>query len=203
MGRWDELEGRLDISTQDGFVRKPTTEDLDRFEAETNFKLPDDYREYAVTFGPGTLGRGEWKVRTPGFPRDEYHDLARFVERWRNCWLGVPDEDLARIFGVEPAKFRRMVPFCEKENCRGCFAWDPEEVTDAGRHEYGYYFLSGDSRDIPWPRVASSFREFVQVNALGGGFERYYYDCDGQEYGADEWAESGPIMFSQASVRME
>lgn len=160
MGTWDDLKKRLKVYyASEGVVKKPKTRDLDRFERESGFKLPDDYREYARTFGSGTLGKG-WQISTPGFADadDGDVDLARFNHRFSD---------------------RRFVRFCVKEDFHGWFAWDPEDVTDAVRHHYGIYLLGGpqgEDPDAPPIKVAPSFHEFIMSYALGGGFERQQGD---------------------------
>lgn len=174
-GVWDDLEKRLAVRyTSDGKHRKPKPKDLDRYEKESGFRLPDDYREFALTFGPGTFGRG-WQFSTPGFSKTKSHvDLATL-----NHFFQMQKGDLNQSF----------VRFCGKEDFHGWFAWNPEDVTDPAKHEYGIYLLMDD----PPVKVASTFREFVMFYAMGGGFHEY----EGQEPEPGELSLPGPIDFSQ------
>jgi hypothetical protein len=203
MNVWDDLEKRLDIVTQDGLVKKPRVEELDRYEQENGFKLPDDYREFALAFGPGGFGRLEWWFATPGFPKGhDLHDLAISRESWRRCRCdGIKDADLTKQFGIDADRVRRLVPFCNQRLDGEAFAWDISDVTDPERHEYGIYHITFDHP--PMKRVASTFREFVLDYALGGGFERQSYA--GNYYGGDrdmsgDLSQPGPIQFEQSSI---
>jgi hypothetical protein len=61
--------------------------------------------------------------------------------------------------------------FCHSDDFHGSWAWNPEDVTDPGTHEYGIYLLGADGYDGPH-KVASTFHEFVMSYVLGGGFHR-------------------------------
>jgi hypothetical protein len=40
---------------------------LDRYEAKSGFALPRSFREFGLTFGPGTIGPDGWRFAMPGF----------------------------------------------------------------------------------------------------------------------------------------
>ncbi len=158
MGVWDDLKERIEVQfASEGVVRTPSPQDLDRFEQESGFRLPLDYREFAATFGPGTYGWG-WQIETPGFAKSKkknYEGLAGLYRRLEKDYPG-------------------FVIFCGKEDFHGWFAWDSNDVTDPEGHDNGVSLLggpNGDDTDAPPIKVASSFREFVLSYALGGGFE--------------------------------
>jgi hypothetical protein len=175
MGVWDDLKKRIAVRyTSDGKHRKPKPKDLDRYEKESGFKLPDDYREFVLTFGPGTFGRG-WEFSSPGFPKvDSDVDLAYMNRRFQEQNTPLHQDH---------------VRFCGKEDFHGWWAWNPKDVTNPERHEYGIYLLLDD----PPVKVASTFREFVMSYALGGGFQEF----EGQEPEPGELSLPGPISFSQ------
>jgi hypothetical protein len=181
MGDWDELKERLVIRfASEGAARTSSPEDLDRFEAESGFTLSDDYREFAVAFGPGTYGRG-WQIKAPGF-----------------SGAGRGRADLARLYQALQDVHPGLIAFCGKEEFHGWFAWDPEDVTDPVGHDYGVYLLGGPTGGDPDAKpikVASTFREFVMSFALGQGFKRSEFNGGSYEY--DESGASGPISFSQ------
>jgi SMI1 / KNR4 family (SUKH-1) len=195
---WTDLEARLEVSTQDEEVKRPTPEDLDGFEAEFGFRLPDDYRDYALTFGPGELGRHEFGFCTPGFPRANRLDLAKTNREWHDDTLARSDDKtLTRRFG-DAGRARRFVLFGYTAGIGDRFAWDPAGVTDAERHEYGIYIIPEGGNASSVVRVAASFREFVMDYALGDGYERQFDD-----YLASEPTErdgTGPIQFGQPSL---
>lgn len=175
MGVWDDLERRLEVHYTSGDeVGKPKPEDLDQFEQESGFRLPVEYREFALTFGPGTFGRG-WQFSTPGFSDiQSYENISRLNKRFHSQ-------------GLYPGFFL----FCGKEDFHGWFAWNSEDVTDPDKHEYGIYLLLND----PPVKVASTFHEFVMFYALGGVFERQEEGDQGNE--PDDSDMTGPIGFSQ------
>jgi len=152
-------------------VLKPKVKDLDQYEKESGFKLPDDYREFARTFGPGTFDG--WQISTPGFPNAEHEvDLAKLNERLRRSYLP------------------NFVRFCGKEDFHGWFAWNPEDITDPVKHHYGVYLLGGLRGEDPEAqpiKVASSFHEFFISYALGGGFEL-------QQKGARSKKSGDPVL---------
>jgi len=195
---WDEFEGRLMtvVPFGDG-VRKPTIEDLDRFEAEFGVKLPASYRDYALTIGPGEIGRNAFEITTPGFPEAPNLDLTANVRMWKDRVIErKSDEALARSYG-DPMRARRLLPFGWVVEIGHGFAWDPEDVGEGGGDEYGVYFIDVDSfGEDAVAKVASNFREFVTEFALGLGYVRQYR---GQEpTWAGEWATQGcKIPFTQ------
>lgn len=160
MGIWDDLKKRVLVDHVDALggcvVLKPRPEDLDRFERESGFKLPDSYREFVMTFGPGCLDPGFY-FYSPGFPSDQSVDLAA-----RN-----PSSQSQKPEGP----FGDFIRFCISDDFHGSWAWKPEDVTDPGTHEYGIYLLGADGYDGPH-KVASTFHEFVMSYVLGGGFHR-------------------------------
>src|SRR4051794_41938662 len=120
MGVWDDLEKRLVIHNEDGPSKKPKLEDLDKCEAEAGFKLPEDYREFALAFGPGCLHG--FNFHTPGFPRSEWANLGGCLvqdEYGDDEWLveDFGDADLAR----------RVVGFSDVDGVGDRFALGPPE----------------------------------------------------------------------------
>lgn len=177
MGVWDDLKKRLVVRyASEGEVKTPSLEDLDRFEQESGFRLPDDYREFATSLGPGTYGPG-WQVETPGFAKAE------------GSYAGIQG-----LRHIDPL----FVAFCGKEDFHGWFAWDPRDVIDPVAHDYGVYLLGGPDGhdgDAPPIKVSSTFREFLMSYALGGGFERRKdEDGDGPP---DEVPDDPEVGFSQ------
>jgi hypothetical protein len=201
MGIWDPIVARLKIWTQDDEVRRPTPADLDRYEAEAGFKLPDDYRSYALTFGPGELGRCEFCFSTPGFPKAGDLDLAEKNRIWLKLAVaGCPDKNLAERFG-DAWRARRLIHFCEVSGIGDRFAWDPMDVTDAETHEYGIYALPVDSTGWKNMRVARTFREFVLDYALGGQYTGWGPPKPEHLVEPIERDGTGPIQFAQSSLK--
>ena len=53
MSRWSEIEASLEWNNPTGGDKRPTEADLDAFEAVARFKLPLDYRRFALAYGHG------------------------------------------------------------------------------------------------------------------------------------------------------
>jgi hypothetical protein len=175
MGVWDDLLRRVKFTTREGDFKRPEVEDLDRFESEFGSKLPDDYREFALTFGPGELGIREWCFRTPGFAESgRSFDLAEANGGIDN--RGLPNaSDVALARRGDPTLIRRLVLFCSGGFDGDYFCWDPTEVTNPEKHEYAIY-ITCDALDPMTQRASSGFHEFVLDYLLGGGYERHIYE---------------------------
>jgi hypothetical protein len=65
------------------YVRKPSIQDLDEFEASTGCPLPRSYREFIEVFGPSELGQ-RFRIHAPGYARPNHEwDLRQFVQDYR------------------------------------------------------------------------------------------------------------------------
>jgi hypothetical protein len=162
MSDWCEIEARIKLECPTGVDQRPTEADLDRYEAEAGYKLPDDYRRFALAYGPGSLaGAYDFKFYTPGVPEAGLRgDLAAYnppgdcPKRFR----GRTDKDLAKTFGRDPAQLRRMVFFCSMDGYDS-YAWDPAEVTDPLTNDKAIYRFVGERS---WPVASRTFREFLE-----------------------------------------
>lgn len=149
--RWKDLYAKLEIRAG-AKARKPTDAMLDRFEKAHGFELPDDYRGFAKTFGPGELG-AYVRIYTP-VPKGSNGDLSELVDM-----VHEGAEVLSETYG-DPKLIERLVPFADTIG-GDTIAWDPEAVTDADAHEYAILLLPDDSPKVK--RVASDFGEFVDI----------------------------------------
>jgi hypothetical protein len=216
MGVWDDLEERVKIlrvedrdgivHEEDGIVWKATPKILDWFEGLRRFRLPDDIRDFACTFGPGRLGTGGWCFYVPGIEWEEEPDsldLLYLLDYWENTQKGSN---------------LKLVPFCEKRETERFkagesegrrtiiryFGWKPQDVTDLARHEYEIYRThpevepSGSGRvgrRRPPVKVASTFREFVLDYALADDLGRRSEAAGADE--PDDLSTLGSIPFRQ------
>jgi len=202
MAVWDDLVRQLDVMTWDGEHWKSTPEDVDRFEAETGFRLPDDYREFAVAIGPGTIGNGEheFDFLAPGFPETSgYQDLTQQFHRWRKDCQYPGGEDHSATTPYDPGRYARLLPFCFVGLVGDGFGWDPADVSDPDRHEYGIYIIGNDN-GIPMDRVAGTFREFIVRFVLGGGYERHFNLVKSRTPDPVDWDGSTSVAFGQGPL---
>jgi hypothetical protein len=155
MRRWTAL--RRTLSIPDNLpappLAKPTDATLDRFEAETGFRLPHSYRSFIKVFGPGTLA-WDYRIKAPGYPEQgEDVDLGTFNARIKQtltkkqAWQQLAD----------PTQARRVVFFCALGG-GDLVGWDPEDIRDRRRREYGIYSWG---RKVALEFVAGSFTEFI------------------------------------------
>jgi|GEM_PF-1387084 len=141
--------------------------ELARFEAESGMPLPHDYCLLASTVGPGTLS----KFFVFLVPFAEFADVDLVSD---NAQRQRELQQVAERYGMNDhlQKSQRMIHFCTNY-LQQRFAWDPQDVTDADKQEYGIYFVSRRPDRSP-ERVAGSFSEFIQSFCLGGGYEKKF-----------------------------
>jgi hypothetical protein len=137
-------------------VRKPTQAQLDRFEAETGFRLPRSYREYILVFGPGEFP-AVLKVAAPGY---EYlgntFDLLTASRSY-----GYTREEAAAggLPADEQERIGRLFYF-GLHHGRQWLGWDPQDVRDAEAPEYAVYRVDWLSDGPEF--MAASFRQLVE-----------------------------------------
>jgi hypothetical protein len=213
MGVWDDLEKRVKIvhaedrdgiiHVEDGIVWKATAKDLNSFERRRRFKLPGDFRDFACTFGPGRIGRDGWCFYSPGIDWDG--DPASLnLDYLNDFWINtqVREYNLKLLVFCEKSENETVLSKTTKQKIRSTtiqyFGWNPEDVTDPDKHEYGIYLTYEEGQLLasgrrkprkPPVKVASTFREFVMSYALVGDLGR---QDEGVEPGVP-----GLIPFSQ------
>jgi hypothetical protein len=176
--RWQALYDSIEIAECSDPVPKPRVASLDAYERKAGFKLPQGYREFLRVFGPGEFGCGH-SIGSPGYPghSGESLDLTRLN---LGFWANHSEEDWAVAkFWDDMDRVRRMVLFGTTE-WADYLGWDPQDVTDPARHEYGIYRLPHSRHEVE--RLAGSFWEFVGDYCLGEGFLRDAIDWDAEEY---------------------
>ncbi len=159
---WKRLQKKLTIKPTYGTpVRKPRDSQLDRFEAEYEFKLPKSYREFVKLFGAGMLD-GYFRIYSPAHGgRVETLDLAAELEEFRTDGL--------ELFQGEFPKYRdfiaRMIMFSSTINGE-TVVWDPTEVTNRRNCEYKIYVIPRDiGEEIE--HLADTFRDYIEGWCLG------------------------------------
>ena len=180
MGIWDDLRQRIKVEfASAGKVETSSPEDLDRFEKESGFRLPDDYGEFATTFGPGTCGRGCSSM--PPLRRVQErqcrprHAQPGLEGRLSGIHRLLGQGGLSRVVRMGPSRRHRSVL--------------PRPWGLSPRRP------DGEVPDAPPIKVASTVREFIFSFAVGQSLERSEYN-DGA-YAYDGSSATRPIAFSQ------
>jgi hypothetical protein len=167
---WNELAGRLKIVIPEGQeldAPAPAALDgaLDDLERQAGFHFPESYRRFLHTFGPGELA-GHFHIYAPipdGVfgPAREYYDIVNENEVIRD-----PEGEWSDI--GDPELIPRLILFASTTD-GGWLFWDPADVRDPQRHEYGVY---GHAPENPGKveLVATSFKELITGVCLGKGF---------------------------------
>jgi hypothetical protein len=181
---WKRLYNRLTIERTPATARyeelpKPTLAALNQYEAATGFKLPLSYRKFIRVFGPG-IHAHYYFIRAPGywpdFPNksDANFDLLRFYERCRDAEF--IDQNAAYHHDREFVS--RMVPFCTSFH-GDVIVWDPKDIQDAKRREYGLYALMDNYKYYDSPiKLSNSFAEWILDIYRGKGLYAVYGEPD-------------------------
>ncbi len=149
---WQQFYDSLVIEPFYGVpVTKPTVAQLDQFEAEAGFRLPQSYRDYILVFGPGRLLK-DLDIAAPGYDGSLFWDLQRMQQNMqpREHWIASSPE-------VDRDRLRRLSYFCSRY--KDCYGWDMTEICSSNSSEYAVYRWLEDGRVV---RVADSFRGFVE-----------------------------------------
>src|SRR5262249_39095921 len=140
-------------------VPKPSTAQLDQFEAENGLALPRSYREFILVFGPGEFS-ASLKIAAPGYgfvPHPSGVDLLATSRSY-----GWNAADIARGWGTAEEKERLLRLFYfGLESGRQWLGWDPADVRDPETSEYGIYRV--EALGYGTELVAVSFRQLVEV----------------------------------------
>jgi hypothetical protein len=157
---WQEFYDSL--SHRHGYgapVPKPTVEQLDRFEAESGFRLPRSYRDFILVFGPGEFSVG-LRIAAPGYgyvPHPPGVDLLVTSQSY-----GWSEEDVAQgpVSMEQKAHLLRLFYF-GLEDERQWLGWDPKDMQAPEESEYGIYRV--EALGFGTELIAKSFRELVEV----------------------------------------
>src|SRR3954470_21685086 len=61
MESWDEIAARIELCLVVDKDWRPDEADLDAYEAKAGFKLPLDYRRFALAYGRGSMGASHFE----------------------------------------------------------------------------------------------------------------------------------------------
>lgn len=166
--RWMELSKRLVNTNQEDTVVVPLTtpEELVQFEREWDFQLPDSYKAFCQIIGAGEIAE-TFQITTPYAP-GTYSDLSQDNRMWRENYFNDT---------IGSWKWRRqlsrVIRFAS-DYTGASYAWDPVDIVDVDRHEYGVYYMPR-ADDLERPRrIETTFARFIEVFILGGGFQKTF-----------------------------
>jgi hypothetical protein len=168
MTDWAEVyRGMRILDTPTPRIEPPSDAELERFEREFGFRLPQDYRAFIKVFGPGQLTH-DFRFRSAGCRVagtgeaaerfNEHVDLVALNEVLREVHANRDAMD-----GPYSPQARRLVYFAD--NTAGDYVgWDPLDVRDDAAGEYGVYMVRRE--DGGALLRAASFAEFVERECL-------------------------------------
>jgi hypothetical protein len=163
MENWDEIAARIELCLVIGDDGRPTEADLNAYEAAAGFRLPLDYRRFALAYGRGLMGGWEYEFR---------FDTPRSTAEGRGKrWI---DSSLPEFEHVadDTGQRRRMVLFSNVCDYGDVFAWYPAEVTDPINHEMAIYLIGGRGHMDLFRRAGSTFLEVLVNEILRGPHDR-------------------------------
>jgi hypothetical protein len=163
---WERLYQRLVADQGREVVLPPETTiaaALKQAEAELGVRFPASYKAFIHQFGPGELA-GFFRIYAPAVPgcRDYGNHIVKDNREWRH-------PRSAWATSGRPELVARLVVFSTTIG-GDAFFWDPENVREVRKHEYGIYLLDHGSTDMKVQEAASSFREFVEEVCLDDRF---------------------------------
>jgi hypothetical protein len=170
MMSWEELLRSVTFKKKPRF--HPADDDLlDAFESYAGLALPQSYREFVKIFGACEVGRKGIIIAAPQRKRifDLRYDLTSLAKE-THTFIEPSGQLLSPTEAVNPERSHRMVFFADNFH-GGRYGWDPEDIGDTAAHEYAVYCRYSESE--PYPRVASSFRDFVLGYCLGDDLKRW------------------------------
>jgi SMI1 / KNR4 family (SUKH-1) len=156
---WDGLKDRVTLIGDE--LRVVSDKELDAFESETGFKLPESYRQFCKVFGAGTLARPDtFNIAVPG--------LTRTYPAFELRSFNLETRDFSREYKVRCARpdlFERAWFFGDDIGTSYYF-WDPQEVIDKHNAECAIYVML---RSWELLRIADTFWNFIVDVCLGTG----------------------------------
>ena len=163
--QWKALLKILRVETLMGKITPAKESELKTFEKENGIALPASYRSFCSVFGAGELGK-DFYISAPGV-----HDTLSIWSLQRLQEMSHDGVDYAE-YSSDPKQHARSIFFaCDILTWK--YFFDPEDVTNAGDHEYAVHRLSRDWR--VW-RICDNFGQFVTEFCLGSRHNDLFED---------------------------
>jgi hypothetical protein len=156
MNDWKSLLDRMTIDDECGSLKPATLKNLKQIEQRLGITLPKSYLDYCTTFGPGDID-GCYRISVPGFTKRGFdsYDLEKLNKHMHDNEYDV--------YFPGPNQYQRSIVFANTAR-RDTLFWDPQDVTDADRSEYGIWVLQ---EDFVIRRVCDTFWELINEICLG------------------------------------
>jgi len=156
MNDWKSLLDRMTIDDECGSLKPATLKNLKDIERRLGITLPKSYLDYCATFGAGQIDE-RYRISIPGLAKRGFgmYDLEKLHKDMH--------ENEYEIYLADPTQYHRSIVFATTER-RDTLFWDPQDVTDADRCEYGIWVLQ---EDFVIHRLCDTFWELVNEICLG------------------------------------
>jgi hypothetical protein len=174
---WEELYRNLRILELSLVpkVGQPTDTQIECVEKKLGLPLPLGYRDFIKVFGPGEIA-SDFRIRAPGFRTmangesaeafNHMVDLGAFNEILKHAQITFTAMD-----GPYSSQARRLIYFADN-SAGDLVGWDPEDVRECDRAEYGIYSVLREEGAARC--VAETFEEFIMQVCLADGFARAF-----------------------------
>ena len=163
--KWKQLLKTLKTDSLMGELSPVDKAALDSFESTVGVKLPSSYRLFCSVFGAGEFARAVG-IAAPGFQgKSTKYSLERLQS--------LAKEDLEyEEYSPDPGQHARSV-FFANDIVGSMYFFDPYDITDVSKNEYGVYRLF---RDWEVQRIADDFWIFVTNMILGEQHKKLFED---------------------------
>ena len=150
---WAALRSKLTVSDDGGHTCPlPTDADLDRFEADSGYRLPAGYRGFIKVFGPGVLLVGDAGLRCSApycvNPVFNLGGAPRMREWARNLPAASTPND-------------RLFCFADDDGGHQ-YGWDPDDPTDRDAPEFRMYARPRWTFNMAVP-MSHTFEGFIRL----------------------------------------
>lgn len=162
---WESLFATFEIEGPISYPRYAKNE-IERYEKEIGFSLPNSYKDFCSTFGPGELVPSlQYSIAAPGLETLESFFEIRHLNGFVKGNMPKVDEYPGPPDLSGHAQLSRAIFFGSDISLHYYF-WDPEEITSKADQEYAIYVVQ---RSYSIVRLADTFFEFVSRVCLATG----------------------------------